>query len=167
MLQDMTPYELAEAIQEDLSKVTLILNYARRRDVASLMFTSCADLEGKHSCKTPLATLLSNIDEASDLIAENLQAMKQYAVIHAVAGLFEGYSDTTCEFFPKRGFAEKHIKQILDDYRKDEMCVNIDVKGRFVRPIRTSPSHPNTRTTTLVSLLTWTTTTTLPTTATT
>ncbi len=52
--------------------------------------------------------------------------MKQYAVIHAVAGLFEGYSDTTCEFFPKRGFAEKHIKQILDDYRKDEMCVNIE-----------------------------------------
>ena len=52
--------------------------------------------------------------------------MKQYAVIHAVAGLFEGYSDTTCEFFPKRGFAEKHIKQILDGYRVDEMCVNID-----------------------------------------
>ena len=52
--------------------------------------------------------------------------MKQYAVIHAVAGLFEGYSDTTCEFFPKRGFAEKHLKQILDEYRKDEMCVNIE-----------------------------------------
>jgi len=52
--------------------------------------------------------------------------MKQYAVIHAVAGLFEGYSDTTCEFFPKRGFAEKHIKQLLDDYRKDEMCVCIE-----------------------------------------
>ncbi len=52
--------------------------------------------------------------------------MKQYAVIHAVAGLFEGYSDTTCEFFPKRAFAEKHIKQILDDYRKDEMCVCIE-----------------------------------------
>ena len=52
--------------------------------------------------------------------------MKQYAVIHAVAGLFEGYSDTTCEFFPKRGFAEKHIKQILDDYRKDKMCVCIE-----------------------------------------
>ena len=51
--------------------------------------------------------------------------MKQYAVIHAVAGLFEGYSDTTCEFFPKRGFAEKHIKQILDEYRKDDMCVDI------------------------------------------
>ena len=52
--------------------------------------------------------------------------MKQYAVIHAVAGLFEGYSDTTCEFFPDRGLADKHVSQILDDYRKDEMCVNID-----------------------------------------
>ena len=52
--------------------------------------------------------------------------MKQYAVIHAVAGLFEGYSDTTCEFFPKRGFAHKHIKQILDSFREDEMCVNIE-----------------------------------------
>ena len=52
--------------------------------------------------------------------------MKQYAVIHAVAGLFEGYSDTTCEFFPNRGFADKHISQILGDYRKDEMCVDID-----------------------------------------
>jgi hypothetical protein len=61
--------------------------------------------------------------------------MKQYAVIHAVAGLFEGYSDTTCEFFPKRGFAEKHINQILDDYRKDEMCVSIqDVRGDLLDP---------------------------------
>ena len=55
--------------------------------------------------------------------------MKQYAVIHAVAGLFEGYSDTTCEFFPKRGFAEKHLKQVLDGYREDEMCVNIEHHG--------------------------------------
>ena len=52
--------------------------------------------------------------------------MKQYAVIHAVAGLFEGYSDTTCEFFPKRSFADKHINQIISDYRKDEMCVCIE-----------------------------------------
>jgi hypothetical protein len=50
----------------------------------------------------------------------------RYAVIHAVAGLFEGYSDTTCEFFPTKEAAQKHIDQILDDYRKDEMCVNID-----------------------------------------
>ena len=55
--------------------------------------------------------------------------MKQYAVIHAVAGLFEGYSDTTCEFFPKRELADKHINQLLDDYCKDEMCVNIDRDG--------------------------------------
>jgi hypothetical protein len=52
--------------------------------------------------------------------------MKQYAVIHAVAGLFEGYSDTTCEFFPEKGKALIHLKQILDDYRTDEMCVNIE-----------------------------------------
>jgi hypothetical protein len=50
----------------------------------------------------------------------------RYAVIHAVAGLFEGYSDTTCEFFPKRSFADKHINQIISDYRKDEMCVCIE-----------------------------------------
>ena len=55
--------------------------------------------------------------------------MKQYAVIHAVAGLFEGYSDTTCEFFPKRGFADKHINDILNGYREDKMCVNIEHRG--------------------------------------
>ena len=70
MLQDMNTRQLAEAIQEDLSKVTLIINFSRHRDVAQLMAASCASLEGKHSCKTPLATLLSNIDEASDLIID-------------------------------------------------------------------------------------------------
>ena len=52
--------------------------------------------------------------------------MKYYAVIHAVAGLFEGYSDTSCDWFPNRDAAQKHIDQVLGDYRKDEMCVNID-----------------------------------------
>jgi hypothetical protein len=52
--------------------------------------------------------------------------MKQYAVIHAVAGLYEGYSDTTCEFFPTKEAAQKHIDQILLDYGKDEMCVCIE-----------------------------------------
>ena len=52
--------------------------------------------------------------------------MKQYAVIHAVCGLFEGYSDTTCEFYPDKETALKHIKQHIDTYREDEMCVNID-----------------------------------------
>ena len=65
----------------------------------------------------PLSLIFSNFNSIT---------MKQYAVIHAVAGLFEGYSDTTCEFFPDRGLADKHVKQLLDEYRKDEMCVNID-----------------------------------------
>ena len=52
--------------------------------------------------------------------------MKMYAVIHAVCGLFEGYSDTTCEFFPTKEAAQKHIDQHLDTYREDDMCVNID-----------------------------------------
>jgi len=70
MLQDMNTRQLAEAIQEDLNKVTLILNFSRHRDVADLWSTSCADLSGRNSCKTPLETLISNIDEASDLIIE-------------------------------------------------------------------------------------------------
>jgi hypothetical protein len=52
--------------------------------------------------------------------------MTQYAVIHAVAGLHEGYSDTTCEFFTKRGFADKHILNLLSAYRKDKECVKIE-----------------------------------------
>jgi len=55
--------------------------------------------------------------------------MKQYAVIHAVCGLFEGYSDTTCEFYPDKETALKHIKQHVDTYRKDEMCVRIEHDG--------------------------------------
>ena len=52
--------------------------------------------------------------------------MKIYAVIHAVAGLYEGYSDTSCDWFSTKEAAQKHIDQVLGDYRKDEMCVNID-----------------------------------------
>ena len=55
--------------------------------------------------------------------------MKMYAVIHAVCGLFEGYSDTTCEFYATEEEAQKHIKQHIDTYREDEMCVNIDHSG--------------------------------------
>ena len=52
--------------------------------------------------------------------------MKYYAVIHAVAGLYEGYSDTSCDWFPTKEAADKHVKQMCDTYREDEMCVNID-----------------------------------------
>ena len=55
--------------------------------------------------------------------------MKIYAVIHGVCGLYEGYSDTTCEFFPTKEAAQKHIDQCLDRYREDEMCVNIEHHG--------------------------------------
>ncbi len=55
--------------------------------------------------------------------------MKQYAVIHGVCGLFEGYSDTTCNWFPTKEAAQKHIKQTLNIYREDEMCVNIEHHG--------------------------------------
>lgn len=55
--------------------------------------------------------------------------MKIYAVIHGVCGLYEGYSDTTCNWFPTKEAAQKHIDQILGDYREDEMCVNIDHDG--------------------------------------
>ena len=52
--------------------------------------------------------------------------MKIYAVIHAVAGLYEGYSDTSCDWFPTKEAAQKHIDQVLGYYRKDDRCVNID-----------------------------------------
>ena len=55
--------------------------------------------------------------------------MKMYAVIHAVAGLYEGYSDTDCNWFPTKEAAQKHVKQMCDTYREDEMCVNIDHDG--------------------------------------
>ena len=55
--------------------------------------------------------------------------MQYYAVIHAVCGLFEGYSDTTCEFYPDKETALKHIKQHVDTYREDEMCVRIEHDG--------------------------------------
>jgi hypothetical protein len=55
--------------------------------------------------------------------------MKQYAVIHAVCGLYEGYSDTTCKWFPTKEAAQKHIDQCLGDYREDDMCVNIEHDG--------------------------------------
>ena len=52
--------------------------------------------------------------------------MKLYAVIHAVAGLYEGYSDTDCDWFPTKEAAQKHVKQMCDTYREDERCVQID-----------------------------------------
>ena len=69
--------------------------------------------------------------------------MKQYAVIHAVAGLFEGYSDTTCEFFPDKEAALKHIKQRIDTYREDEMCVNIEHSNDMMHTFVTLTNDPD------------------------
>ena len=66
MLQDMNTRQLAEAIQEDLGKVNHIIQYLN----LNLMDACCKDVSGVHPCRTPLSTLLSNIDEASDLIIE-------------------------------------------------------------------------------------------------
>jgi hypothetical protein len=52
--------------------------------------------------------------------------MTQYAVIHGVCGIWEGYSETDCEFFPNRGFAEKHALQLLKDFEQDSMVLQID-----------------------------------------
>ena len=69
--------------------------------------------------------------------------MKHYAVIHAVAGLFEGYSDTTCDWFPTKEAAIKHIDQVVDEYRKDEMCVNIDHSGDMMQTFVTMDRDPD------------------------
>ena len=55
--------------------------------------------------------------------------MKQYAVIHAVAGLYEGYSDTTCEWFPTRDAALKHIKQHMTLMSEDKLMVHPERDG--------------------------------------
>ena len=52
--------------------------------------------------------------------------MTQYAVIHGVCGIWEGYSETDCEFFPNRGFAQKHALQLLKDFEQDSMVLQID-----------------------------------------
>jgi len=54
---------------------------------------------------------------------------KVYAVIHAVAGLYEGYSDTTCEWFPTRDAALKHIKQHMTLMSEDKRMVHPERDG--------------------------------------
>ena len=69
--------------------------------------------------------------------------MKMYAVIHAVAGLYEGYSDTDCNWFPTKESAQKHVKQMCDTYREDEMCVNIDHSGDMMHTFVTMDRDPD------------------------
>jgi len=55
--------------------------------------------------------------------------MKIYAVIYGVCGLYEGYSDTTCEFFPTRDAALKHIKQHMNLMSEDKRMVHPERDG--------------------------------------
>ena len=77
--------------------------------------------------------------------------MKIYSVIHAVAGLYEGYSDTSCDWFPTKEAAEKHIDQVLEEYRPDEMCQNrVSIPNHRHRQVYVTMTATTT-TTTLVS----------------
>tara|TARA_R100000406_G_scaffold5018_2_gene3438 strand:- start:576 stop:1160 length:585 start_codon:yes stop_codon:yes gene_type:complete len=51
--------------------------------------------------------------------------MKQYAVVHGMQGLQEGYSNTECEFFITRNGADKRVAEMLTDFRDDKNCVRI------------------------------------------
>lgn len=68
-MDTMNELQLAMAIQEDLMKAICIIKSLH----PEIMNISCNDLSGKHECDTPLATLLSNIDEAADHLIEKHQ----------------------------------------------------------------------------------------------
>ena len=52
--------------------------------------------------------------------------MKQYAVIHGVCGIWEGYSETDCEFFTDHKSATKHVWQLLKTFEQDDMVMQFD-----------------------------------------
>ena len=87
--------------------------------------------------------------------------MKYYAVIHGVCGLYEGYSDTTCDWFPTKEAAQKHVDQCLEAYRDDEMCVNIDHDDHMPASTYVTMDRDPDNYAACVPSRTWTTTTTL------
>lgn len=52
--------------------------------------------------------------------------MKQYAVIHGVCGIWEGYSETDCHFYDSHDDARKQAMQLLKDFEQDSMVLQID-----------------------------------------
>ena len=62
--------------------------------------------------------------------------MKQYAVIHGTMGLQEGYSDTDCTFFLSPIEADKHIDQLLKDFRSDKTCIKIVQEDTYAEVFR-------------------------------
>lgn len=52
--------------------------------------------------------------------------MKQYALIHGVCGIWEGYSETSCDFYDDLDVARKHAGQLVKTFEEDDMVIQID-----------------------------------------
>jgi len=52
--------------------------------------------------------------------------MKQYALVHGVCGIWEGYSETSCDFYDDLDVALKHAGQLVKTFEEDDMVIQID-----------------------------------------
>ena len=52
--------------------------------------------------------------------------MKQYALVHGVCGIWEGYSETSCDFYDDLDVARKHAGQLVKTFEEDDTVIQID-----------------------------------------
>ena len=52
--------------------------------------------------------------------------MKQYALVHGVCGIWEGYSETSCDFYDDLDVARKHAGQLVKTFEEDDYVIQID-----------------------------------------
>jgi len=52
--------------------------------------------------------------------------MKQYALVHGVCGIWEGYSETSCDFYDDLDVARKHAGQLVKTFEEDDMVIQVD-----------------------------------------
>ena len=52
--------------------------------------------------------------------------MKQYALVHGVCGIWEGYSETSCDFYDDLDVARKHAGQLVKTFEEDDNVIQID-----------------------------------------
>jgi hypothetical protein len=52
--------------------------------------------------------------------------MKQYALVHGVCGIWEGYSETSCDFYDDLDVARKHAGQLVKTFEDDDYVIQID-----------------------------------------
>ena len=52
--------------------------------------------------------------------------MKQYALVHGVCGIWEGYSETSCDFYNDLDVARKHAGQLVKTFEEDDKVIQID-----------------------------------------